>query len=383
MTFNKLAIALAVAGVSTGAYATNGMIMEGYGPIATGMGGAAMAYDNGNAAMMNNPATLGLMADGNRLDLALGMIGPDVTVTGAAIGGSHDSSSKRFYMPAGGWVKKAGGLAYGIGVFAQGGMGTDYGSLGMAQVGVGRVIIPLAYTLNDKFNIGGSLDYVWGQMDLVYSSAGLNFKDGSNYTGAAKGSGIAGKIGFTYKAADNLSIGGAYHTKGGLGDLTGSGATVKNFDMPPMLALGLSYNASDKMMIAADIKDVMWSDTMNTVTIIQNGATVPFVQNWKDQTVFALGASYKFTNAFTGRIGANLANNPIPDQYLNMLWPAIVKDHYTVGFGYAVNQASDVNFSLSYAPEVTQTNPNMFGAGLAGTVKHSQTNWQLMYSYRF
>ena len=43
------------------AHATNGMNMEGYGPIAAAMGGASMAYDNGTAAMMNNPATIGLM----------------------------------------------------------------------------------------------------------------------------------------------------------------------------------------------------------------------------------------------------------------------------------------------------------------------------------
>ena len=36
------------------AHATNGMNMEGYGPIATGMGGASMAYDNGTAAMMSD-----------------------------------------------------------------------------------------------------------------------------------------------------------------------------------------------------------------------------------------------------------------------------------------------------------------------------------------
>ncbi|NIQ10933.1 MAG: hypothetical protein GWO23_15260, partial [Gammaproteobacteria bacterium] len=61
------------------AHATNGMNLEGYGPIATGMGGASMAYDNGTAAMMNNPATLGLMDDGSRLDVALGNLSPDIT----------------------------------------------------------------------------------------------------------------------------------------------------------------------------------------------------------------------------------------------------------------------------------------------------------------
>jgi len=56
------------------------MNMEGYGPIATGMGGASMAYDNGTAAMINNAATIGLMKSGtSRLDLAIGGLHPDVT----------------------------------------------------------------------------------------------------------------------------------------------------------------------------------------------------------------------------------------------------------------------------------------------------------------
>jgi long-chain fatty acid transport protein len=61
------------------AHATNGMLMEGYGPISTGMGGASQAIDHGNAAMAQNPATLGMMADGTaRLDVAFGILGPDV-----------------------------------------------------------------------------------------------------------------------------------------------------------------------------------------------------------------------------------------------------------------------------------------------------------------
>ena len=64
MQLNKLAAALAVMGLAAPslALATNGMVMEGYGPIAAAMGGAAMAYDNGTAALANNPATLGLSA---------------------------------------------------------------------------------------------------------------------------------------------------------------------------------------------------------------------------------------------------------------------------------------------------------------------------------
>nr|NIQ08817.1 aromatic hydrocarbon degradation protein [Gammaproteobacteria bacterium]NIR92557.1 aromatic hydrocarbon degradation protein [Gammaproteobacteria bacterium] len=43
---------------------------------------------------------------------------------------------------------------------------------------------------------------------------------------------------------------------------------------------------------------------------------------------------------------------------MNPLFPAIVENHYMAGFGYAFNQASDLNFSLTYAPEVSVTNTN-------------------------
>jgi long-chain fatty acid transport protein len=100
-------------------------------------------------------------------------------------------------------------------------------------------------------------------------------------------------------------------------------------------------------------------------------------QNWDDQDVFAIGFAYKATDALTLRAGANFANNPIPDMYMNPLFPAIVENHYTVGLGYDVSSSSAVNFSLSHAPEVTQV------SGSTISVDHSQTNWQLMYSKRF
>lgn len=51
---------------------------------------------------------------------------------------------------------------------------------------------------------------------------------------------------------------------------------------------------------------------------------------------------------------------------------------------YAFSKQSEVNFGLSYAPEVsvTGTGPNPpFGNG-GMTIEHSQVNWQLMYSPR-
>ncbi len=382
MQRNKLAATLAAVGLVAPslAMATNGMVMEGYGPIAAGMGGAAMAYDNGTAALANNPATLGLMAEGSRLDVMLGFVGPDLETSM----GMGKSEADAFYMPAIGYVKKRGNLVYGAGIYGQGGMGTEYANGDMAQVGVGRVIFPLAYSVNPRFNIGGSVDVVWAGMDLVADLNPFNpgkeidFRDDSDFTGAAKGYSVAAKLGFTYRLNDALTLGGVYQTAANLPDLKDDDYKVTGFDMPAMLGLGLAWQASERLMVAADVKDVMWGSSMNTVTIYQNGMVVaPFQQDWDDQIVLSLGLAYRFNDAFTGRVGYNHGKNPIPDAFVNYLWPAIMEDHYTAGFGYAFNKQSALNFGLSYVPEVSVT------AGSGMTIDHSQINWQLMYSHTF
>jgi long-chain fatty acid transport protein len=422
------------------AHATNGMNMEGYGPIATGMGGASFAYDNGTAAVMNNPATLSLMESKARLDLAIGFLSPDIT-TSAPGAPDAKSSADLFTMPAFGYVRKAGDLVYGVGVFAQGGMGTEYdansflafnsGDKVRSELGVGRLIIPFSYSVNKDFAIAASLDYVWATLDLKMALPGaqfgglvtncsgpacpglpgfaaapwvrLDYSGGGNMNGAARGTGFAGKIGAVYKISPEFTVGGTYHSKTSLSDLetdssgaslsvAGSGVVgsgkikVRDFQWPATYGVGVAWNANKQLLVAADVKVIGWKSVMKDFKMTYEGPiggapgnTVDFAmpQNWKDQTVFELGAAYLFTPEFTGRIGVNLANNPIPATDLNYLFPAIIENSYTLGAGYAFNKASSIDFSFTYAPEVKVT------AGNGTTITHSQMNEQIMYSYRF
>ena len=66
------------------------------------------------------------------------------------------------------------------------------------------------------------------------------------------------------------------------------------------------------------------------------------LQNWEDQTVLALGASCEVSEALRLRAGFNRASNPVPETYLNALFPAIVEQHLTMGAGYSVGQSSQV-----------------------------------------
>lgn len=436
------AAALLLAG--TPARATNGMNMEGYGPISTGMGGASQAMDHGTAAMAQNPATLALMGDGARTDVALGLLGPDVRASAGPM--SAKSGGTEYIMPALGYVRRSGRLVYGLGVFAQGGMGTEYegdsflaagsGKPVRSELGVGRILLPLAFNVTPEFAVGATLDFMWAGLDLrmaapatqlgglVTGGGGnlianlpgalgmlppgawgrIDFSDSSDFTGQANSTGWAAKLGMVYKASPALTLGASYQFESNLGDMKthGSGAsmsiqgmgeipgriTVVDFQWPSMLAAGLAWQASPALLVAADVKRIGWSDVMKSFRMRFDSAapagsgfdgsinfTLP--QNWKDQTVVNVGVAWAMNSALTLRAGFDIADNPIPEALVNPLFPATVERHYTAGIGYRFSPASEINASLTVAPTTTVT--TMDGI----EIRHSQRNLQLMYSHRF
>lgn len=106
-------------------------------------------------------------------------------------------------------------------------------------------------------------------------------------------------------------------------------------------------------------------------------------QQWDDQTVYQIGGAYQVNKQLTMRAGYNYAANPVPDRYMNALFPAIVESHITAGFGYAFNDVQGIDFSLQHAPEVSATNPGVGATIPAVTSRHSQTSFQFIYSQRF
>jgi len=251
------AVAAVVLALPIAAMATNGMLMEGYGPISTGMGGASQAIDHGNAGMAQNPATLGLMADGSaRLDVAFGILGPDVKSSVPAMGMEAKSGGTSYIMPALGYVRRSGAYTYGVGMFAQGGMGTEYdgnsfmgsvmgagpGLPGRSELGVGNVISPLAYQVNPELNVGMTVKFMWASLDMMMNASGsqlggmamaygvaptgnlgaalpglatagwarIAFSDENDFTGAAKSTGLGAALGGTYKLSKDVMLGASY-----------------------------------------------------------------------------------------------------------------------------------------------------------------------------
>ena len=413
------AVAMILAGVwLPTAHATNGMNLDAYGAKAGAMGGASFAHENGNSALMNNPATLGLRKEGTSLGLGMTLLQPDVnTSMNHPLAGSMGAKSggDAYWMPSFSLIRKTGKLTYGVGMLAQGGMGTEYedssflsngtGLPMRSEVGFGRFMLPLAYNVNDQLTVAGQVDYVWASMDVQMlmpnGSGHVNFSNNSDFSGQAKGNGWAFKLGGHYKVSDTLAFGATFHSKTDIGDLQGSGTftafpggaviptnfKVADFQWPQTFGVGVAWQATPTFMLAADIKRLKWSDSMKDFRLAMNmgggwmEGAMP--QNWKDQTVVMLGVQYMLLPNLALRAGINHADNPVPDNTLNPLFPATIRTHYTLGVGWNMGGGHTLAGSVAIAPKVTRTNPNMFGAGMAGTVSHSQNTLRINYNYSF
>ena len=453
--------------------ATNGMNLESYGPVAMGMGGTAIASDATTAAVMNNPATLSLQEADHQLNIALGVLGPDVSAV-SPDSQTANSSADAFFMPALGYVAKHGDLHYGIAVFGQGGMGTRYSSQSFLSAGsgkkvescvsVGRVMIPVAYKLNKQLTIAATVDFVWAGMsiDMPMSSsqfadlvtpgmqnsgqasgtllnsmmplmmagyqldwADFSFNSGTQFMGEATGYGYAGKVGLLYEVNPALKIGFVYQTQTVLSDLESSDATMSfqmsndsppqgypsvfpasvtgdikivDFEWPSLYGVGINYRFNNKFSASIDVKSVQWSDVMEDFTmnfvVNQDAAndmssmggpnmqgqeiTASLYQYWDDQVIVMVGGEYEVDDTYTVRFGYNYAENPIPDRYLNPLFPATVESHITAGFSAKLSDRSRFDFGASMALEKEVSIPTPMGS-LKST--HRQFNGQIMYTY--
>ena len=347
------------------------------------------------------------------------------------------SGGTSYLMPAFGYTRRSGAYTYCIGMFAQGGMGTEYDATSFlamgsdapvrSELGVGNVIFPVAYQVNPNLTVGATLKFMWSSLDMRLAASGgqlasmvtdasgnlamalgplsgapwarIDFSDANKFTGAAKATGFGASLGATYKVNRDVTMGASYQFKSTLGDMKTASSdatmsaiggfvdhgqiTIVDFQMPSVFAAGVGWQASPSLLLAADLKYIAWSDAMKSFKMRYDssgmGGSVSFAmqQDWKDQTVLNLGLAWKANEALTLRAGLNLADNPIPDAYVNPLFPATVKNHVTLGLGYQVSPASDLNMSLSMAPKVTVTTPQGID------ISHAQTNWQFMYSHRF
>jgi long-chain fatty acid transport protein len=216
--------------------------------------------------------------------------------------------------------------------------------------------------------------------------------------------GFAGKIGAQYKIGPQWRVGATYTTESSI-DLDSGTATVNmgsqlgkvkydaemsDFTWPQEVEFGVAYVPVKGLTLAADVKWINWSATIDKprLKLSNPNVAVPagyesmekeFDMGWDDQWVYAIGAEYAINAVHTIRCGFNYGNNPVPDDKLNPLFPAIPTTHLTLGYGANFGKWSlDLAYEHAFEEEQKSTNPAM-----PIEIAHSQNTVSFGATYRY
>lgn len=391
------------------AQATNGYFSHGYGIKAVGMAGAGMALPQDGMASATNPA--GIAFVGNRADIGLLWFQPkrDARVRGNAFGldGSFSGNGKQnFHLPEIGYVRQLGPeWAASLAIYGHGGMNTDYrrnpwaglGASGSAGVSLEQLFISpaLAYKPGDRHAFGLALNFAHqrfkakGIQPFAASSAtGDRFSNrGSD---SANGWGV--RLGYTGEISPGLTLGLSYASKTRMSKFDryrGLFADQGRFDIPASYGLGLAWQASPSVTLAAGVQHIEYSKVNSVGNLL---VAKPFGSSngpgfgWRDMTVLKLGVSHAFNDSLTLRAGYSHASQPIrsSEVMLNILAPGVIQEHLSVGASWKVGAQGELSLAYTHAlrASVSGELPAQFGGGKTRLSMH-QNSLGVAYSWKY
>ena len=139
--------------------------------------------------------------------------------------------------------------------------------------------------------------------------------------------------------------------------------------LPPKVGIGFSYKANEMFTLGADVEYVAWSTAFDKMPLKFSkgdnsninkmmGASefeIDFPLQWKDTYIIKLGTEIKFSPMFTGRLGFVHGKNPVPDQTVFPVFPAIVENHITAGFSLNLSEKFALNGAYELALNKSQS----------------------------
>ncbi|HRC86325.1 MAG TPA: outer membrane protein transport protein, partial [Thermoanaerobaculia bacterium] len=353
-----LALALAAP-----ALATNGLYLTGYGAETLGRGGVNVAISDRTLGLNSNPAGIAQL-QGNHYTLGLALLAPQLQFENAA-NPPTDGEDRYFPLPAFAWVRsgKDTPWAFGVGFLAQGGMGATFNNLNTffgtrdqtyTQVRFATISPTVAYSFGDDAALGATLNLGWADAAFRFfpNTSFFNAQNPAMSFPGVKMEDAGGlqtslRVGGWWRPLPSFTLGAIYQTKTdstfdngklqanfrnfpGLGQAVTYDAKMDGFTFAAQAGVGVGVRATNRLLLALDVKRYFWDDAIDTITVTGTNPDVagaparvelPFVFNWKDQWVVALGGEYKASDTTTLRAGYNWGESPVPDDTLTPLFP--------------------------------------------------------------
>lgn len=400
------------------ALATNGYFSAGFGAKSQGVAGVGIALPQDALAAATNPAGTALVGD--RLDLGLTMIVPrrGAEIVGNAFGADARYSGddkKNFFIPDLSYTRRVTpDTSVGLAVYGNGGMNTDYasnpyarfGASGPAGVNLEQLFISpsVAHRINDAHTVGVALNVayqrVWAKgIGLFggFSSAPANVSD----QGTDSTAGVGLRLGWIGKLAPGVTLGATWASRihGRFDKYKGLFADGGGFDIPENYGVGLAFEATPSLTLAADVQNIRYSQVGsigNSVASLFAGQPLGVANGagfgWKDMRVLKLGFVHQTRPDLTLRGGVSFASQPVPsgETFLNILAPGVVRNHLTFGATWALPGGGELSGFIAHAFRQTVRGsgsipPGMPPGGLGGgnaNVHMKQTMLGVSYGWK-
>jgi len=411
---------LLIAGLFTqSSFATNGYSPTGFGTINKGLAGAGVALPQDTLAAATNPAGMALV--GHRWDAGAAIFSPSDrgftanTDGGAITPGNYVSDNDLFLVPHLGWNRQLTDTStVGISVGGNGGMNTEYDSpvfanfaapgVATAPTGVNFAQLFVGVTYAQEI----SENHWLGVMPILavqqFEATGLEPFNGfstlpgkvsNNGKDTSTGYGI--RFGWLGQINDQLTLGTSYQSRlhmSKFDDYAGLFAEQGDFDTPSTLVFGLAYKALPDLTLVLDIQRINYGE----VNSLGNSNTLPLSDpdnhlgadgglgfGWKDQDILKLGVQWVFDSRLTLRAGYSHATELFAggQALFNILAPATIRDHISLGSSYQYNKHNEINASYTLALEETVSGSSPFTGTQTGSVQMQQWELEVSWSHRF
>lgn len=230
----------------------------------------------------------------------------------------------------------------------------------------------IAYNINEKASIGFGPIVAISSVELNRNlSTSLQDSNGNRSNVQLEDSNIIDygySLGAFYNITEQLDFGISYRSEiivksegdtnfrnvpSALDGVFVDGGYTAELPLPAELTLGIAYQYSDKLLLAADYNYTFWDVYENLVFEFDSvtdpdRATSTNPRNYKNTSTYRIGLEYKNTDRFTARAGMYYDETPIRDGYFAPETPRTNSLGFTAGFSYAVAKNLEIDVSGLY-----------------------------------
>jgi len=203
------------------------------------------------------------------------------------------------------------------------------------------------------------------------------------------------RLGWIGEITPDVKLGATYQSKTKMGKFSkyaGLFAGQGSFDIPENYGVGIAAKASPQTTVALDVVQINYSKVKSIANPIA-GMGVPgnllgqpegIGFGWKDQTVFKLGVTYEYSKELTLRAGYNHSGTTIPDTEIafNVLAPATVQDHVTLGATWTLANKGELSFAYMHAFSNSQTGATPQLGATPTTIRMHEDSIGIAYGWK-